>query len=269
MKLNLSCWGCMQEAAPEAAGEKAVNVRPIGNSCFYDLTCPYGHQSYVLIQNAKFEILFQSGLQALNAGYYREAISSIAAALERFYEYSIMYCLCEKLFPGNAVAPEEAVLDKVNAFWAPISKHSERQFGAFNALYYDRFDESPIQFDGKFLKKHGLKLKKEPIDPIAFRNLVVHQGYIATREQAIAYAEAVNKYIHTLARRYWDRNQQWLYNMTTVDARLTAKQMGYSYQNGNIMGVDKITVATAINTFIRVTDENYILGEPSVMQLIK
>ena len=46
--------------------------------------------------------------------------------------------------------------------------------------------------DNKF--KLGIKGN----DPSNFRNLVIHQGYVPSREQAIAYGDAVNKYIYDL-----------------------------------------------------------------------
>ena len=50
----------------------------------YDLTCPSSHRTAFCLQNFKFELLFDLGLQAIDDGYYREAVSSFASALERF-----------------------------------------------------------------------------------------------------------------------------------------------------------------------------------------
>ena len=39
------------------------------------------------MNNLKFELLFELGINALIDGYPREAVSSFASALERFYEF--------------------------------------------------------------------------------------------------------------------------------------------------------------------------------------
>lgn len=48
-----------------------------------------GHVVAFTLDTLRFELLFESGIVALLAGFRREAVSSIAAALERFYEFSI------------------------------------------------------------------------------------------------------------------------------------------------------------------------------------
>jgi hypothetical protein len=40
----------------------------------YSLTCNHGHNTNLLLQNPKYEILFEIGTQAIADGYYREAI---------------------------------------------------------------------------------------------------------------------------------------------------------------------------------------------------
>jgi hypothetical protein len=47
--------------------------------------CEKGHIITVAIRNLRHEMLYESGIMAMHCGFYREAVSSIAAALERFF----------------------------------------------------------------------------------------------------------------------------------------------------------------------------------------
>lgn len=57
--------------------------------------CSHGHKTTTIVQNPKYEILFDIGANAIVDGYYREAVSSFTSSLERFYEYSIKI-LCKQ-----------------------------------------------------------------------------------------------------------------------------------------------------------------------------
>lgn len=47
----------------------------------YQVTCDKGHNTEVTLDNLKFELLFELGLNAIIDGYYRDAVSSITASL--------------------------------------------------------------------------------------------------------------------------------------------------------------------------------------------
>ncbi len=63
-----------------------INIRDDG---IYEATCPEGHKTYTLLQQLLFEVLFDIGAYAITDGYYREAVSSFTASLERFYEFYV------------------------------------------------------------------------------------------------------------------------------------------------------------------------------------
>jgi len=169
-------------------------VIPLQDSPIYEVTCPLGHVSRIILQNQRYELLFQSGVNALLDGYYREAVSSIYVAVERFYEYSIRILSMPFL-----IEAEESSFSKT---WSTMSKQTERQIGAFYMLFLCVYQRPPILFDTKFLKKHGLSLEIEGNDPINFRNRVIHQGYIPSYKQALIFGEAVNFYICELLLEY-------------------------------------------------------------------
>lgn len=56
----------------------------------YKVACPRGHVTVTAIQEQKFEVLFDLGAMALLDGYTREAVSSMAASLECFFEYYVL-----------------------------------------------------------------------------------------------------------------------------------------------------------------------------------
>lgn len=131
MTLRLVCAVCIDEARkrPAVDGERSVDVpMPVSrleDSGVYDVTCPKGHKSTVYVVNQKFELLFETGLNALVDGYPREAVSSFTAALERFYEF----------FWRVAQSHLGVANEHVATAWKPVARLSERQLGAYITAY--------------------------------------------------------------------------------------------------------------------------------------
>ena len=86
MKLRINCMQCFQESGIPSDELMPVEMRDDG---LYNVTCSKGHTTVNAIQEQKFEVLFDLGAMALLDGYPREAVSSIAASLERFYEFYV------------------------------------------------------------------------------------------------------------------------------------------------------------------------------------
>jgi len=98
-----------------------VPLTRLSDSGEYEVTCGKGHESSVILDNVKFELLFEMGLNAIIDGYPREAISSFTSALERFYE-----------FYWRIVMNHQGISkDTIDSSWKPLSKMSERQVGAY------------------------------------------------------------------------------------------------------------------------------------------
>src|SRR5688572_21926828 len=123
MSLTTVCWPCSDTKGKKLrAYFQDVEIR---DDNFYRSTCPAGHENLVVIQNQKFELLFDFGARALLDGYTREAVASMAAALERFYEFYLkVVCLKHGI----------ADFDFKNS-WKFVSAQSERQLGAFLFTY--------------------------------------------------------------------------------------------------------------------------------------
>jgi hypothetical protein len=129
------------------------------------IECSRGHKSAFMLQSQKFEVLLESGANALIEGYTIEAAFCFSVALERFYEFCIrVFCMKDGL--------DEI---KFKETFKQMEKQSERQLGAFLYLYLQHF-------------KKAYKVKKEIVE---FRNRVVHKGYIPTPEEVENYGENI------------------------------------------------------------------------------
>lgn len=146
-------------------------------------SCPNGHPArYFVVDEMKHTVLFQSGAVALLYGFRREAVSSAHVALERFFEFATRVLW---LRVGQGKIPDEAV----NETWKRMAAQSERQLGAFLAMYLVEFKE-PFPWG---------RLRMD--DLVRARNKVVHGGRIPTKPEAVAYLRGVYEVIEsTLAR---------------------------------------------------------------------
>jgi hypothetical protein len=164
MMVDLVCMQCAREL-PRLNGSllHAVEVQDSG---LYRLTCERGHESVVFVQEQKFEVLYEIGVNAICDRYYREAVTSFTAALERFYEFAIrVICLDREILPSS-----------IDQTWKAVAAQSERQFGAYAFLSLLHFGIPP----------QALTRSQNE-----FRNAVVHKGTIPSREDAIAYGQVV------------------------------------------------------------------------------
>ena len=160
MQVSLLCPSCNP-----GADQFAVDLLP-KNDCVYEIQCPYGHKFRANILYHEFQKLFEVAVNALADGYYREAVGSFAASYERFIE----------LFIRITIKISAADDDKFPKMWKQMSRQSERQLGAFIALFVREFGtQPPLLADTQ----------------IELRNKVVHQGYFPSKEQCLKYGSAV------------------------------------------------------------------------------
>jgi hypothetical protein len=150
------------------SGERSelIGVAEFRDDGRYEVTCPKGHESATILQQQKFEVLFDIGAYAIVDNYYREAVNSFTSSLERFYEFFVKAVLLDK---GIG---EDAFLQS----WKLIASQSERQLGAFVFIYLTEFKSAPTLLTAA---------------NVQFRNEVIHKGKIPTREEALEYGQAV------------------------------------------------------------------------------
>ncbi len=179
MLLDLICYDCLKELIDKGVPNSNVGepimtpFEQVNNSGIYEVNCSKGHNSLTVIDNIDFEILFEYGLNAIVDGYYREAVSSLTASLERYYEFFIKTVL-------KATGIDFATIDKV---WKHVSNQSERQIGAYIFLYFQTFGIEPSI----------LNANKE----VPFRNSVIHKGYIPKRNESIEYGNKIMELIES------------------------------------------------------------------------
>ena len=111
MKLFFACMACFRKIGEPTGEYFPLEIRDDG---FYQVVCPRKHRDVTVLQQQRFEVLFELGAHAILDGYYREAISSFSASLERFYE------VCVDIFSSKAGAPAEE-LEKA---WKEVSAQS-------------------------------------------------------------------------------------------------------------------------------------------------
>jgi hypothetical protein len=153
----------MKEDLATAGPVATVEFRDDGR---YEIACPKGHKAVTLLQQQRFEILFDIGAYAIGDGYYREAVSSFAASLERLYEFFIHAVMYQKGIDDDAI--EKA--------WSQVAALSERQLGAFIFIYTIELGRPPNVQTEKAVK---------------FRNAVIHKGKIPTRQEAVQYGQQI------------------------------------------------------------------------------
>lgn len=177
MLLDLVCFGCVMEQVNKGVPNQNIGepiltpFEEVNNTGIYKTRCGKGHDSTVVIDNIDFEILFEYGINAIADGYFREAVSSMTSAMERYFEFFIKVIL--KSSKNTFVIVDE--------IWKSISSQSERQLGAYLALYCHTFKELPLLLN--------------PNKEIPFRNSVIHKGYIPSKTEAITYGNLVMQII--------------------------------------------------------------------------
>lgn len=172
MQLHFYCPDCLAKASKEQekGGENAVpilsDVYELLNDGIYTVHCPKGHSGKVVLNNLNFELLYDLGINAIGDGYYREAVASITAAIERYFEFFV-----KTIWHAQGVA-----FDIIDKNWKEMSNQSERQLGAYIVSYSYAFGEVAPVMSNNLTK---------------FRNSVIHKGELPTREKTKEYAGAI------------------------------------------------------------------------------
>lgn len=153
----------------------------------------------IYLRNPKFELLFESGANALLDGYLLQSVASFAAALEQFQVFYIR-AVCEKWS-----SPNEMVLKALNQH----VNRAERQLGAYVTL---------------FLIENGSVPKLLPEDPtVKLRNKIIHRGYFPSEDEATNYGQAVLELLEAGYRQLLEKYQS---ELATLDRDSLRSQIG-------------------------------------------
>jgi hypothetical protein len=180
MKIHISsfCWQCFNETDRSSESYEKIKketgsrdlLLEFNEDNSYIIECSKGHKSESRLQNQKFELLFDMGAMALNDGYSKECVSTLASSLERFIEFVIKF-VCTK----HSIEVENYI-----KMWKQMSNQSERQLGAFYALQTIEFGYPKFSLDN---------------NKVTFRNKVVHKGYIPSKQEALEFGQYVLDFI--------------------------------------------------------------------------
>lgn len=211
MQLYLSCPDCITEQArieksseptDHERSQKRLSTYPIQltNEVSYEVKCTFGHSSAIFINLFKHEILFEIGVHSILDGYYREAITSFAASLERFYEFASRSIALHYKLPN----------DEENRCWKEVSSQSERQLGAYIYL-------------------HAIHFKKQPRllsnSQTALRNSSVHKGQIPTYDEAVEFGDEALSIISETSLKIWQTIPEAANKIVNKHAEISVKKL--------------------------------------------
>jgi hypothetical protein len=168
-RIPITCWRCLSE---EKGGNADVSrshedriLVDVTNDGAYSAICKRGHEMNVVLQNPRFELMFESACMALGEGYFHQAVASFAASLDGFQTF-LVGVACRHV--GVSTDLTEFVKDE--------ARRSERQPAAV-ALGYAALIGARYPF---------MSHKRRE-----FRGQVVHEGYFPTFEETLDFAGAV------------------------------------------------------------------------------
>ena len=157
-------WTLCSQCATDMPGAETKVYVELNDALLFDTKCPRGHPILQTLETTRFSLLFDFGIAAMSDGYFREAVSSFAAAVERLHEFSIRV-ICKR---------RGVSIDMFDKGWKDIASQSERQLGAFSMLYLSQAKCPPSLIDSKF------------------RNKVIHKGYLPNAIETFKYAKEVH-----------------------------------------------------------------------------
>lgn len=225
MHLHLYCPDCLVELVKQKKDFDLSMTEPIisviselNDSGVYPVSCEKGHSGNVILNNLKFELLFDLGVNAIIDGYYREAVSSCTSALERYFEFFI-----KVIWTVNGCSEEQ-----ITKAWKKMSNQSERQLGAYIALFTNKFSEELPLLDDK---------------TTSFRNSVIHKGALPTRDEAISYA---NKVLTLIEQSLILLKTEYPETIRLVSERMFPKYESKS-QDENTLTLNELTIISVLH----------------------
>lgn len=207
MKIPHFCSQCLfgSKAERKFVGDSV----PLADRGIFWFKCERGHEEVTILQVPTFEVLFENGLYAITDDYYREAISSFVASLEKFYEYYI-----EVIFRKNNVGEDE-----IEEFKSKNNR-SEKKVGAFFSIYVNENNEIPKVLSSK---------ENE------FRNEVIHNGKIPTKKQSIEWGENIRALIHPIAQQVSKKYSEKYYEVERRDLSRRYQESAERWPGAKIM----------------------------------
>lgn len=196
MRVFASCMSCQQELGHPS-------FEPIFAPYYEDrlapIRCSRGHDSMLMLQSLKFEVLLESGAAALAAGFTLEAVASFSAALERFFEFCTRTMLIHQGLPAS----------DIEAVFSEMSRQSERQLGAFLTMH-------------RLVLGTAYAPSKKIVE---FRNAVIHKGQIPTPAEVDDFCTKVYTEVLRTTKALKDRCGAAIQSVVSEDMRARASKL--------------------------------------------
>ncbi len=184
------------------------------------LICSDGHKTAFVVPSLKFEVLMESGINALDEDFTLEACASFSTALERVYEFGLKVMLTHQ----NVKNTNYEIMFK------EMARQSERQLGAFLAMYITEF-KVPYKFNQEIPR---------------FRNSIIHKGLIPCPEEAIDFCSIVYGEIFSIV-------NQLKSNFPEAFSKVIKLDMIERYEN---LDKDASTAGLSGSAFFNLNQEN-------------
>ncbi len=209
MKITTRCINCDETRHPwDKPSPKGVKIPENG---IIDTICQCGHRNIFVIQQTKFELLSEMAVRAISDEYYRDAVASFTASLERLYEFFIE-AVCRR---RNIEFSEFA-----NS-WKEMANQSERQLGAFIASHLIDTGQKPEILNNKSVK---------------FRNDVIHKGKFPDRIETINFAKLVTNCANPILKILKSNEYSDIINIMTMN-NVRHKYSNITSDNANVSAI--------------------------------
>jgi hypothetical protein len=216
MKLLATCSTCLQQSGSAKNERIPIDLTDDGVLSGH---CPIGHDFSMCIQGKKFELLLDVAVATFCDGYGRESVGTATSAYERFLEFYI-----EVIAAKKGISAENYF-----AMWKHISNQSERQFGAFLALFTNETGTPPIVLEPKYVE---------------LRNRVIHKGYIPTEKEAYEYLERIFDFIAPIL----SRVKETMYEAMMLVVRRELFQRHASARTSQANPIATVAMSTVFST---------------------
>lgn len=226
MKIYNACHECLA-----IHGEPIISSTTVKDIQAYIFKCKRDHKVAVSIPSFKFEILFESGTIAFLDEFYAESILSLTAAIERFHEFAIRFICLDKGIDTSSIKKTFKL----------VSNQSERQLGAYYFLSMLQTGDEPKQFNPKM---------------VAFRNKVIHKGYLPNEDETKNYLKSAYDYIVEQFKVVTSNDENEIVRLMIKDVMAENKE-----KLDEIIGVDDINIWSSSGPTVihhgQLSDPNY------------
>lgn len=173
MDIYLPCFHCAFQYHINDASQLNSNTVAQNDANYYCFTCQEGHYNQYILQNHKYDMAFEDGLEYMRNRKYKQAFIEFNTAQEAVLVFAL-----QMLCYANQIS-----IEMLSDAMKDIQSFSERIAGAFLFVYLMVFKKR-----GQFYSSKHKEL----------RNNVIHKGYIPTEAETIDFTREIHRRIVSL-----------------------------------------------------------------------